>query len=65
MDNSKKALLDWMLDALNQSSLSDEEQRRLSILGQQAINLGGWRGDITTIFKNEGYTTGDIPNLYP
>lgn len=61
--NSKEALLVWAGQAV--AKLPKEEQETLLAVAKDEIKKGGWRGDVSEKWMARGYTTADIPDLYP
>jgi hypothetical protein len=61
--NSKPALLAWAAKAI--ADLPATEQLTLLTIARREIENDGLRGDVSTLWMARGYTTADIPDLYP
>jgi len=66
--NSAGSLTQWMNDALLQAAENGIPKvtiERLRRIGEQIIAEGGWRGDISHVWMEMGFTMADIPGMYP
>ena len=63
--NSVKDLTQWVHRTIEDSTL-DEVQRDLCVkVGLQMASKGAWRGDISEVWKDMGFTMLEIPDMYP
>jgi len=63
--NSKKNIMKWAKEAIDNSNLTDYKKEVLLKEAEMLVECGLWRGDISAIWIKEGYTMADIPDLYP
>ena len=63
--NSVPALRAWAHKALLEANLPEDVQEKLYKAALEEIEKGGWRGDISSRWRKEGYTGADIPDFYP
>lgn len=63
--NSPSAVLEWALDALDKSDITAEEHAKLQEVAVQCVAKGGWRGDVSSRWKNLGFGSDKIEDFYP
>ena len=63
--NDPDSIKEWAHDAILRSNIPAKEKGPLLAISLSAANKGLWRGDISDLWKLKGYTTADIPAMYP
>lgn len=64
-NNGVDTLRQWAIDTLEESLDDRKAIQELTFKANQVIDLGGFRGNISDAWKRAGYTTADIPGMYP
>jgi hypothetical protein len=63
--NSPENLTRWAKEALEDSTaLKESDKTYLMDVAKTAIGNGCWRGDISDMWQDLGWTIEDIPDLY-
>jgi len=63
--NSVEELSEWLLKAVKTSNLRTADMKHCLKVGRRIIKNGGLRGDVSDRWKRDGFTTADIPEMYP
>ena len=65
-NNSINAIENWILTTLDNSTLSQDEKKRLEKIGFRAMRDGLWRGNISNLWRRElpKLNAGIMPDLY-
>jgi len=65
-NNSINAIENWILTTLDNSTLSQDEKKRLEKIGFRAMHDGLWRGNISDLWRHElpKLNAGIMPDLY-
>jgi len=62
--NKPKNLKLWVDEILAKTDLSKEVRKTLKELALSEIDDGGYRGDISSVWRKAGYGIEDIPDVY-